>query len=330
MRYGAFIPQGWRLDLVGIAPEEQWPTMLAAARNVEAAGAESLWVFDHFHTVPVPTQEASYEAWTLMAALAAATDTVRLGQMCTSIGYRNPAYLAKIAADIDVISGGRLEMGIGAGWYEDEYLGYGYEFPRASVRIGQLEEGVEIMRKIWSDEEAVYAGTYFQVDGAIANPKPVQGMVPMWIAGGGEQLTLRVAAKFADYTNFSQEVDGFRHKSEVLAAHCKDVGRDFDEITRSVMLNAIIDEDRRVVEDKLDALVARLASLTGEDHARRWRRIYEKYGLVGTPEDVVKQLQPLRDAGMEYLIVYIPDLATDTTTLRLLSGEVIPALARVG
>jgi F420-dependent oxidoreductase-like protein len=330
MRYGAFIPQGWRLDLVGIAPEEQWPTMLAAARNVEAAGAESLWVFDHFHTVPVPTQEASYEAWTLMAALAAATGTVRLGQMCTSIGYRNPAYLAKIAADIDVISGGRLEMGIGAGWYEDEYLGYGYEFPRASVRIGQLEEGVEIMRKIWSDEEAVYAGTYFQVDGAIANPKPVQGMVPMWIAGGGEQLTLRVAAKFADYTNFSQEVDGFRHKSEVLAAHCKDVGRDFDEITRSVMLNAIIDEDRRVVEDKLDALVARLASLTGEDHARRWRRIYEKYGLVGTPEDVVKQLQPLRDAGMEYLIVYIPDLATDTTTLGLLSGEVIPALARVG
>lgn len=326
MRYGVFIPQGWRLDLVGIPSQDHWTTMLGAARNIEAAGAESLWVFDHFHTVPVPTQEASYEAWTLMAALAATTDTVRLGQMCTSVSYRNPAYLAKIAADIDVISGGRLEMGIGAGWYEDEYDGYGYEFPKGSVRIGQLDEGVEIMRKIWTEEEVEYDGRYFQLDGAIANPKPAQGSIPMWIAGGGEQLTLRVAAKYADYTNFSQEPEGFRHKSEVLAGHCKDVGRDFDEITRSVMLNAIIDEDRRVVDEKIDALEARLTSLADEQSAKRWRKIYEKYGLVGTPEDVVKQLQPLRDEGMGYLIAYIPDIATDTTTLDLLAGEVIPAL----
>lgn len=326
MRYGVFIPQGWRLDLVGIPSQDHWTTMLGAARNIEAAGAESLWVFDHFHTVPVPTQEASYEAWTLMAALAATTDTVRLGQMCTSVSYRNPAYLAKIAADIDVISGGRLEMGIGAGWYEDEYDGYGYEFPKGSVRIGQLDEGVEIMRKIWTEEEVEYDGRYFQLDGAIANPKPAQGSIPMWIAGGGEQLTLRVAAKYADYTNFSQEPEGFRHKSEVLAGHCKDVGRNFDEITRSVMLNAIIDEDRRVVDEKIDALEAKLTSLADEQSAKRWRKIYEKYGLVGTPEDVVKQLQPLRDEGMGYLIAYIPDLATDTTTLDLLAGEVIPAL----
>jgi alkanesulfonate monooxygenase SsuD/methylene tetrahydromethanopterin reductase-like flavin-dependent oxidoreductase (luciferase family) len=217
-------------------------------------------------------------------------------------------------------------MGIGAGWYEDEYNGYGYEFPKPSVRIGQLEEGVEIMRKVWTEETVAYDGKYFQLDGAIANPKPVQGSIPLWVAGGGEQLTLRVAAKYADYTNFSQEVEGFRHKSDILADHCMDVGRDFDEITRSVMLNAIIDEDRRVVDDKLDAFEAKLTSLAGEDNAKRWRRIYEKYGLVGPPEDVVKQLQMFRDAGMEYLIVYIPDLATDTTTLELLSSEVIPAL----
>ena len=150
MRFGAFTPQGWRLDLVGIETEAQWPTMLSVAKTIEAAGYESVWVYDHFHTVPVPTQEVTYEAWTLMAALAAATDTVRLGQMCTCNGYRQPAYLAKVAASIDAISGGRLEMGIGAGWYEHEYNGYGYPFPKASVRIGELDEAVEIMKRLWT------------------------------------------------------------------------------------------------------------------------------------------------------------------------------------
>ena len=141
MRFGCFIPQGWRLDLVGIGSEQQWPTMRSVARTIEDSGYESLWVYDHFHTVPVATQEVTYEAWTLMAALAAATETVRLGQMCTCNSYRPPSYLAKAAATIDVISGGRVEMGIGAGWYEGEYNGYGYEFPKASVRIGMLREG---------------------------------------------------------------------------------------------------------------------------------------------------------------------------------------------
>lgn len=152
MRYGAFIPQGWRLDLVGIDPPDQWPTMLGVAKTIEAAGYESIWVYDHFHTVPIPTQEASYDAWTLMAALAPTTTSVRLAQMCTSNSYRNPAHLAKIAADIDVISNGRVDVGIGAGWYEHEYRGYGYDFPKASVRIGQLGEGVEIMRRMWSED----------------------------------------------------------------------------------------------------------------------------------------------------------------------------------
>ena len=116
MRFGAFVPQGWRLDLAGIAPEQQWPTMAAVAQTVERLGYESVWVYDHFHTVPEPTQEVTYEAWTLMGALATVTDTVRLGQMCTANSYRPPSYLAKVAATIDVISRGRLERGIGAGW----------------------------------------------------------------------------------------------------------------------------------------------------------------------------------------------------------------------
>ncbi|HDH25001.1 MAG TPA: LLM class flavin-dependent oxidoreductase, partial [Actinobacteria bacterium] len=118
MRFGAFVPQGWRMDLVGIPEERHWETMRSVASTIERFGYESLWVYDHFHTVPVPSQEVTYEAWTLMASLAAVTSTVRLGQMCTCNSYRPPSYLAKIAASIDVISGGRVEMGIGAGWYE--------------------------------------------------------------------------------------------------------------------------------------------------------------------------------------------------------------------
>ena len=326
MRYGAFIPQGWRLDLVMIDQKEQWPTMLGVARTIESAGYESLWVFDHFHTVPIATQEASYEAWTLMAALAATTDTVRLGQMCTSNSYRNPAYLAKVAADIDVISGGRLEMGIGAGWYDDEYDGYGYEFPKPSVRIGQLEEGVEIMRRMWTEDEVHYDGKHYTLNGAVGNPKPVQGMLPMWIAGGGEQLTLRVAAKYADYTNFGLQLDAFVHKSEVLAAHCADIGRDFDEITRSAMFTILIDEDPGVVAGKLDEYEARLAALVGTEKAERSRAMVEENGLIGTPEQAIDQLAQWRDAGMGYVIGYFPDAAYDASGLDLFAKAVMPNL----
>jgi len=146
MKFGAFVPQGWRLDLVGLDVDQHWPTMLGVALDIERLGYESLWVYDHFHTVPEPTQEVTYEAWTLMAALASTTSTVRLGQMCTCNTYRPPSYLAKVAATIDVISDGRLEMGIGAGWYEHEHDGYGYPFLSPGGRLGMLREGVEIMK----------------------------------------------------------------------------------------------------------------------------------------------------------------------------------------
>ena len=181
------------MDLVGIPVTEHWPTMLRIGRKLEAAGYSSLWVYDHFHTVPEPTQEVTYEAWTLMAALAATTETIRIGQMCTCNSYRPPAYLAKMASSIDVISGGRLEFGIGAGWYEHEYLAYGYEFPKASVRIGQLREAVEIIKAMWTQPEATYEGRYYRVAGAINQPKSLQSPhPPMWIAGGDEKLTLRL------------------------------------------------------------------------------------------------------------------------------------------
>ena len=326
MRYGAFVPQGWRLDLVGIDRFDQWPTMLGVAKAIESLGYESAWVFDHFHTVPVPTQESSYEAWTLMAALAPMTDSVRLGQMCTSNSYRNPAYLAKVAADIDVISNGRVEMGIGAGWYEDEYLGYGYEFPKPSVRIGQLEEGVEIMRRMWVEDEVRYDGRYYQLAGAISRPKPVQDSIPIWVAGGGEKLTLRVAARFADYTNFGGTVDEFVHKSETLAGHASDIGRDYDEIVRTSLFHVLVAETESDVQERIDEYVGRIGALVGPDRAESVREKLLAGGLVGTPEQVIEQLRPWVGAGMAYAIGYFPDAAYDSTSLELFATSVASQL----
>lgn len=329
MRYGAFVPQGWRLDLVGIDRSDQWPTMLDVARTLESSGFESAWIFDHFHTVPVPTQECSYEAWTLMAALAATTDTIRLGQMCTCNSYRMPSYLAKVAADIDVISNGRVEMGIGAGWYEHEYLGYGYEFPKASVRIGQLREGVEIMRRMWTEDEVHYDGKYYQLQGARSRPKPVQDpMIPMWVAGGGEKLTLRIAAEYADYTNFGWTFDEFIHKSEVLAGHCREVGRDFDEIVRSSNFSIVVGDTEAAVAERLDALESRLTPVIGAEKATEVKKEYLPggNGLAGTPEQIVEQLKPWAAAGMGYVIAYFPDATYDRAGLEMFGREVIPAL----
>ncbi len=298
--------------------------MLEVARTIEASGYESLWVFDHFHTVPEPTQEVTYEAWTLMAALAATTETVRLGQMCTSNSYRMPSYLAKVAANVDVISDGRLEMGIGAGWYEHEYLGYGYPFPKASVRIDQLAEGVEIMHRMWGDgDEVVYEGRYYHLAGAINQPKPVQRpRIPTWIAGGGERRTLRVAARFADYTNFGSSVDEFVHKSEVLAGHCRDVGRDVDEITRSIMFGAVVAATEREVVDKLDRYENRMAAVVGPDKAAEMRAAYERSVAVGTPDRIAERIEPWKAAGAEYVILYFPEAAYDRSGLELFASTI--------
>src|ERR1700761_3357748 len=290
MRFGLFVPQGWRLDLAGIDTKDHWATMLGVARAAEDGPFESIWVFDHFHTVPVPTQEATHEAWTLMAAFAAATSRVRLGQMCTCMGYRNPAYLAKVAATVDVISGGRAEMGIGAGWYEHEWRAYGYGFPSAGERLTQLDEGVEIMHQLWTTGTATLDGKHYQVDGAICRPLPLQeGGVPLWIAGGGEKKTLRTAAKYAKYTNFDGTPEVFTRKSEILAAHCRDLGTDYDAITRSVNYNVVIGETEKDVQHRIACMKDHLLRAgVPEDVAERRVNDFANGLLVGTPEVIAE------------------------------------------
>src|SRR3954454_8696401 len=253
MRFGTFVPQGWRFDLVGIEPDEQWETMRRLAQRADDnPDWESIWAYDHFHTTPEPSDEATHEAWSLMSAFGAATSRVRLRPMCTCMSYRNPAYLAKVAATIDVISGGRVEMGIGGGWYEHEWRAFGYGFPSAGDRLGMLDEGGQIMKQMWTTGRATLAGKHYQVDGAIGQPKPLQpGGPPFWIAGGGERKTLRTAAKYAQYTNFDATPDVFTRKSEILRDHCQEVGTDFDAITRSANFNVVIGTTEKEAQDKL-------------------------------------------------------------------------------
>jgi F420-dependent oxidoreductase-like protein len=338
MRFGLFVPQGWRMDLAGIEPDQHWGVMAGLAERAEITRLwEAVWVYDHFHTVPVPSQEATHEAWTLMAALAAVTSRIRLGQMCTCVAYRNPAYLAKVAATVDLISEGRLEMGIGAGWYEHEWRAYGFSggaFPSAGDRIGMLEEGVQILRDMWTKGSATLNGKHYQVEGAICAPRPLQGTtqpgsahngIPMWIAGGGEKKTLRIAATYADYTNFAPE--GFEHKSAVLAAHCQDVGRDFAKITRSTSVNVVIGDSEKEVKDRLGwmrdhYLKAGLSQAT-VDH-----QIQERIaGIgVGTPEQIAEKLTGLKALGLGYTIAYFTEAAFDTSGMSLFENKVIPAL----
>ena len=327
MRFGTFIPQGWRLDLVGIDPAEQWEAMHAIAARADAGPWESLWVYDHFHTVPVPTGEATHEAWTLMAAFAASTTRIRLGQMCTSMGYRSPAYLAKVAATVDLISGGRAEMGIGGGWYEHEWRAYGYGFPAIKERLGRLREGVEIMHQAWTTGSATLDGTYYQVDGAIVRPLPLQeGGLPLWIAGGGEKVTLKIAARYAAYTNFAGSLEDFDRKSEILRGHCDNVGRDFGEITRSSNFNTIVGATEAEAQDRLAAVIARLRPHVGDVRAASIEREYRASPGFGSAEQVRARLAERAEHGLEYAIHYFPEAAYDRSGIDLFERELIPAL----
>jgi alkanesulfonate monooxygenase SsuD/methylene tetrahydromethanopterin reductase-like flavin-dependent oxidoreductase (luciferase family) len=244
--------------------------------------------------------------------------------MCTCVAYRPPAYLAKVAATIDVISGGRLEMGIGAGWYEHEYAGYGYEFLSPAARIGQLREAVEIMKRLWTEDAVDYAGRHYHLSGAICRPRPLQSPhIPIWVAGGGEQLTLKVAARHAAYTNFAGSPEEFARKSAILSAHCREADTDFDAIVRSTNLFVVCRETEQEVADALAAIRDRYRRVVPEDQAERATDMYR--AMAGTPEQLAERLRPWAEVGLGYAIVYFPNAAYDTGELDLFAREVMPA-----
>ena len=305
MKIGVFVPQGWRMDLNSIKLEDQWNTILEAASNIENLGYESIWVYDHFHTVPKPTQDPTYECWTLMSALSQTTSKVRLGQMCTCNSYRNPAYLTKVASNIDVMSNGRLEYAIGAGWYDHEYRAYGYEYPSAGIRLKMLEESLIIYKKMTTEETPSFNGEFYQIDGAINQPKPIQKPYPpLWVCGGGEKVTLKLLAKYGDYGNWDVDVDGFIQKSIILQNHCENVGRDFNEIGKTLHTNVLIADN----QNDLDRKVEKLSTYTNIP-----KDYYYERPLIGTKDKVFETIDQYKEAGCIYLIAYIPDIVWGDT-----------------
>ena len=186
LRWGAFVPQGWKLEYTGTPAAEAWHRSREIALLAEEIGYHHLWVYDHVETVPRREPEVCFEAWTMLGALAEVTDRAQLGQMVTCVGYRNAGLLAKQAANIDVFSGGRLILGVGAGWYHEEYAAYGYDYPSDRERLALLEETVEAVKRLWTEPSVTYAGEHVRLDGALCDPKPLQSLPPVWIGGGGE------------------------------------------------------------------------------------------------------------------------------------------------
>ncbi|MDB2326687.1 TIGR03560 family F420-dependent LLM class oxidoreductase [Candidatus Actinomarina sp.] len=305
MYIGAFIPQGWRMDLSGVPINEQWETIINSANKIEELGYHSLWVYDHFHTVPSPTQDPTYECWSLMAALSQTTSKVRLGQMCTCNSYRNPAYLTKVASTIDVMSGGRLEYAIGAGWYDQEYKAYGYDYPSAGVRLKMLEESLIIYKKMTTEDEASFEGEYYQINKAINQPKPIQKPhPPLWVCGGGEKVTLKLLARYGDYGNWDVDVEGFINKSNILREHCENENREFSDIGRTLHTNVIIGENQADLDSKIEKI---------SDYTSIPKDMYLSKPLVGVKNKVFEKIDEFESHGCSYLIAYIADIVWGDT-----------------
>ena len=235
MQVGLMIPQGWKGEYDGWDPAEAWDRTIELAEHAEEIGFESIWVFDHFHTVPVPTDEITFESFTTLAALAMATERVRIGHMVVCTGFRNPAYTAKLSSTLDVISNGRFELGIGAGWKEDEWLAYGYGFPPTAERLATFAEHLEVITRMLAPGHATWEGERASVRDAINEPRSIQDHIPIIVGGNGRKKTAGLAVKHADELNlvFLSASDVADRMAEVRAK-CVEAGRDPETLRFSV------------------------------------------------------------------------------------------------
>jgi F420-dependent oxidoreductase-like protein len=319
LEVGVFVPQGWKLEYSGWSGLDAWERSVELAQLAESLDYDHLWVYDHVETVPRREPTHVFEAYTMLAALSQRTERVGLGQLVTCASYRNPGLLAKEAACVDVYSGGRLILGLGAGWFHEEYHSYGYEYPADRVRLAILDETLEVVRRMWTEESVTFDGDHLQVDGAYCDPKPVQRLPPFLVGGGGETVNLRIAARRADLTNWQVGIEAFERKSGLLARYCEEVGRHFEDITRTH------GPDCRLFDTEAETL----AWCESEGGGNLWGgEPTEKYladNLVGTVDQVVDKTQAFVDAGCRGLILWLRDVPGDET-LRRFMAEVVPAL----
>ena len=320
VKFGVFVPQGWKMDLVGIeSPVEQYEAMTRAGKAADEAGFDSIWVYDHFHTIPVPTEETTFEAWTITAGLVRDTKRVRVGQMVTCNGYRSPALLAEMASTVDAMSDGRLICGLGAGWYEHEWRAYGYGFPDVPVRMGMFKEACEIIYRMWTEDKPTFEGKYYTIKEPINIPKGARQPHPeFWLGGGGEKVTLKLVAKYADGCNLGGgNPETIKHKIEVLRGHCETLGRDPGEITVSTSL-----EDIHLLAPGEDP--SQVAAWTGGQYSLD---DYKKRFKVVTADQLTEQIQGIVDAGATYVLIYLAGLAKNQDMVYRFAQDVMPRFA---
>jgi F420-dependent oxidoreductase-like protein len=309
----------------GLQIEPQYGFSYEEIRNLagkaEQLGFESLWVSDHFFLSPELTDTQCLECWTTLAALARDTSTLRIGAMVTSQSYRNPALLAKIAATVDNLSGGRLNFGIGAGWKEVEYKAYGYTFPKPDKRIRQLNDALEIIKLMWTKEKATYLGKYYNVENAICSPKPIQKPYPpIWIGGTGS-FTLRIAARHADAINFSWTIplEKFEAKLTDFSELCEARGRDYKRIRKSAGLMITMAENEEALAEKL------------RERESKSNTPYMRYlanqpaNLIGTTDQVAKRTKEYIDLGVDHFILRF-HFGEEVEGMRLFIEKVKPML----
>jgi F420-dependent oxidoreductase-like protein len=319
LQYGAFAPQGWKLEYTGWSAADAWARTKELAQLSEQLGYHHLWVYDHFETVPRREPTHMFEAFTTLSALAQHTTTIKLGQMVTCSAYRNAGLLAKEAACVDVFSEGRFILGLGAGWYEREYQAYGVPFPRPGIRLQILEETVEVIKRLWTEETVTYQGKHLAFDGAYCDPKPLQQLPEIWIGGGGEKVTLRIEARHADKTNWQTGLDAFVRKSQLLEQYCDEIGRDFSTIVRTHGPDCIVFDTERDMRQWLDAPGG--GSLWGGSPHDE----YVRGNFVGTAPQVAEKVQAFVDAGCREFVLWFRDFPS-SHSLEAFARDVVPMI----
>ncbi|HEX5094590.1 MAG TPA: TIGR03560 family F420-dependent LLM class oxidoreductase [Acidimicrobiia bacterium] len=320
LRWGAFAPQGWKLEYTGWNAADAWARTKEITQRAEQLGYDHIWVYDHVETVPRREATHCFEAFTTLSALAQHTTRIKLAQLVTCVAYRNVGLLAKEAACVDVFSGGRLILGLGAGWYEREYQAYGYPFPRPGVRLQILDETLEVVKRLWTEETVTYQGKHLTLDGAYCDPKPIQQLPEIWVGGGGEKVTLRIEARHADKTNWQVGPDAFVHKSNLLRQYCDEIGRDFDTIVRTH------GPDCRVFASEADMKTWLDSPGGGQLWGRTPHDEYVRDNLIGTVEQVAEKVQVYVDAGCREFIPWFRDYPSTDSLDAFIQG-VVPLIS---
>jgi len=322
IQVGLTLPQGWLDEFPDNNAYDQFLFSKSVALKAEQLGYNAGYVYDHF--IPYYGDKRTlpfFEAYTLLSAVAAITTKLRVGQVVTCNSYRLPSLLAKMSSTLDAISNGRLEFGIGAGWFEHEYNSYGYQFDSASTRIEQLDESLTIIKKMWQKEKSSFKGKHYSIKNAICSPKPIQNPHPPIMVGGAGQKLITVAAKHATrYNHPFGTPEILQSKIEMLKIQCKKINRNFDEIENSVLLRVLVGKDK----DDIKQIVTQLKK-KNESISEFIMRSKDSIAL-GTPDEVIEYLQKYVNIGISYFIMNFIGLSNSLEMLSLFSKKVRPRL----